>query len=86
MIAASVWIAFGIVKLFGASIERWSALTMPLVAVSASPKGLPIATTPSPTWSLLESPSVSGKTSEDGAETLMTARSVEGSAPTSVAL
>jgi hypothetical protein len=32
---------------------------MPLVTVSSRPNGLPIATTPSPTWSELESPSAS---------------------------
>ena len=49
LIGASVWIESLIVKLFGDSIWRPSALTMPLVTVSASPNGLPIATTPSPT-------------------------------------
>ena len=55
LIGASVWIAFAIGKLFGASIERPSALTMPLVTVSARPNGLPIATTGLPTCTAFES-------------------------------
>ena len=58
--AASVWIEFEIVKLFGDVISRLSALTIPLVAVPSSPKGLPSATTPSPTLSWVESPSSRG--------------------------
>ena len=47
LIAASVWIESMIVKLgLSEAIERCSALTMPLVTVSSSPNGLPIATTP----------------------------------------
>ena len=87
LIAASVWIESLIVKLFGACICRWSALTMPLVTVSSSPKGLPIATTPSPTEHLrrvADRQRVRGPTA--GASTLITARSVEGSEPTTVAL
>ena len=57
LIAASVWIVSVIVKLLGAVIWRWSALTIPLVTVPSSPNGLPIATTGSPTRSALESPS-----------------------------
>ena len=86
LIAASVWIESLIVNLFGACICRWSALTMPLVTVSSSPKGLPIATTPSPTSTLAESPTASGDRTDCGASTLITARSVEGSEPTTVAL
>ena len=58
---------------------------MPLVTVSERPNGEPIATTPSPTSSLLESPTVSGKSCESGAETWTTAMSLDGSEPTSVA-
>ena len=85
MIAASVWIAFAIAKLFGELICRWRALTMPLVTVSSSPNGLPIATTPSPTATSLESPSDSGLSTELGASTFTTATSVEASVPTTVA-
>src|SRR5919202_3760640 len=86
LMAASVWIAPEIVKLFGASIVRSSALTMPVVTVSSRPNGLPIATTPSPTSTVLESANVSGCSAERGASTLMTATSVDGSVPTTFAL
>ena len=56
LIAASVWIVSVIVKLFGAVIWRWSALTIPLVTVPSSPNGLPSASTGSPTSTALESP------------------------------
>ena len=56
------------------------------MTVSSSPNGLPIATTPSPTWSLFESPIVSGCSLLEGAFTFSTARSVEGSVPTTFAL
>ena len=59
---------------------------MPLVTVSSSPKGLPIATTPSPTPTASESPSTSGVRSELGAFKWTTARSVEVSVPTTVPL
>ncbi len=49
LIGASVWIAFGIVNWLGALIVRPTALTMPAVTVFASPNGLPIAITLSPT-------------------------------------
>ncbi len=83
--AASVWIEFEIVKLFWEVIWRLRALTMPLVTVPSSPNGLPRATTPSPTLSCVESPSSSGFRTDAGASTLMTARSVDGSVPTTVA-
>ena len=41
-----------IVKPLGAEIWRWSAETMPAVTVRSRPKGLPIATTGSPTSTL----------------------------------
>ena len=85
LMAASVWMAFETVKLFGDVISLLRALTIPLVAVPSSPNGLPRATTPSPTLSWVESPSSSGLSTEDGASTLMTARSVDGSVPTTVA-
>ena len=85
LIAASVWIESLMVKSFGAVIWRCSALTIPLVTVPSSPNGLPSATTFSPTVSSFELPSESGSRTFAGASTLMTARSVEGSLPTTVA-
>ena len=86
LIAASVWITLEIEKPSGAWIWRWRAETMPLVTVRSSPKGLPIATTGSPTSTFEESPSVSGWSWSEGAFTLSSARSVAGSVPTTVAL
>ncbi len=86
LIGASVWIEFEIVKSLGESIERWSALTIPLVTVCGRPNGLPIATTGSPTCTLSELPSASGVSTDDGAEIRITARSVESSAATRCAL
>ena len=86
LIAASVWIESSIAKSFGEVICRWSALTMPLVTVSSRPNGLPIATTPSPTASFPELPSASGVSTDGGASTSSTARSVEASVPTTLAL
>ena len=85
LIAASVWIVSVMVKLFGAVISRWSALTMPLVIVPSRPNGLPIARTGSPTSTALESAMRSGESRPAGASTRITARSVEGSVPTSSA-
>ena len=85
MIAASVWIASSIAKPLGALISRLRALTMPAVTVCSSPKGLPIATTVSPTSIEPESASSIGWSSEAGASTSSTARSVDGSVPTTVA-
>jgi hypothetical protein len=59
---------------------------MPVVTVLSRPNGLPIATTPSPTATVLESPSCRTVSFDAGALTWMTARSLEGSAPTTVAL
>ena len=58
---------------------------MPVVTVWSSPNGLPIAITPSPTCTVLESASRSGTRADAGASTLITARSVDGSLPTTVA-
>ena len=58
---------------------------IPLVTVPSRPNGLPIATTPSPTWTALESASGSGVSFEAGAEIFSTARSLEVSLPTTVA-
>jgi hypothetical protein len=73
------------VKLFGASISRCSELMIPLVIVPSRPKGLPIATTGAPTTSVDESATVSGWSCAAGASILITARSVDGSVPTTVA-
>jgi hypothetical protein len=43
LIAASVWIASGIVRPLGAWISRPTALTIPAVMVRSSPNGFPIA-------------------------------------------
>jgi hypothetical protein len=75
-----------IAKWFGDVISRCSALTIPDVTVPSSPNGLPMATTWSPTTSLLESPSESGTSCDTGASTFRTARSVEASVPTTLAL
>src|SRR5205085_9303378 len=84
LIAASVWIAFGIVNWFGAEIVRPVADTIPAVSEFGRLNGLPIATTLSPTWTLLESPHVRGCSSEAGTLlTWMTATSAPVSAPTS---
>ena len=58
---------------------------MPLVTVPSSPNGLPNARTGSPTSTALESARRSGSSSACGASTRRTARSVEGSVPTSSA-
>ena len=86
MIGASVWITWSIVKPFGAVTARWTALTMPAVTVRSRPNGLPIATTGSPTRTASESPRRSGASAVASTSTLRTARSVEGSLPTSVAV
>ena len=83
LIGASVWIELAIVKLFGAGIERCRALTMPLVTVPGRPNGLPIATTGSPTCTRVRVAEPEWASSEEGAETRTTARSVELSLPTS---
>jgi hypothetical protein len=63
--------------------KRPVALTMPAVTELSSPKGLPTATTHSPTSSCSESPHSTGVSPE--ASTLITARSVSASEPTTVA-
>ena len=60
--------------------DRSRADTIPEVTVPSRPRGDPIATTGSPTASLLESPSTA--TVSDVGSTLITARSVAGSRPT----
>jgi hypothetical protein len=76
---------WSIVKPFGAVIARWIALTMPAVTVRSSPNGLPIATTESPTLIWSESPSGSGVSARELASIFKTARSLDGSVPTTAA-
>ena len=63
--------------------ERPRALTTPADTVDSNPKGLPIAITSWPTRSLADSPRWAAGSA--GASTRMTARSVAGSSPVSVA-
>src|SRR4051812_49804309 len=60
LIAASVWIAPVIEKLFGAVIVRFVALAMPAVIVSGRLDRLPIAATPRPGCTDDEFPSATG--------------------------
>ena len=84
LIAASVWIRSWRAAPPGSSIDRPTALTTPTVTVGppSSPSGWPIAMTVSPTSSLPESPRVA--TGKLLPSILTTARSVTGSAPTSL--
>ena len=59
---------------------------MPAVAVRSSPKGLPIAITESPTRTPSEFPSSRGRSPRELVSTRSTARSVDGSLPTSFAV
>src|SRR4051794_26727273 len=87
LMAASVCTAPGIEKPLGASISRPSAETMPVVTVPERPNGEPIAIAASPGRSELEEASCSGLVSLDSCLGSMasTARSLEGSLPTSLA-
>ena len=85
LMAASVWITPLMPKPFGDVISRFRAETMPDVALRSRPNGLPIATTPSPTCSVDESPSGSGTSAAAGAVTFSSATSVELSNPTTFA-
>ncbi len=69
----------------GEVMVRLSALTMPLVTVLVSPKGSPMATTPSPTRTPLEFANESGESELGDAVMWITATSVVGSVPTSLA-
>src|SRR5215212_1454430 len=60
-------------------------LTIPVVTLIPTFKGLPMAITGSPTPTESESPSVSGSSASRGASTCMRATSVEGSCPTTSA-
>ncbi len=76
LMAASVWITSSIWKPLGAWISRPVPETMPEVAVRSSPNGWPIAITVSPTCTLSESASVSGRSGPDSSgSTCSTARS-----------
>src|SRR5450631_3468855 len=81
--AADVW-ALGSVD-WSVVTGRFSALTMPVVTVPARPSGLPTAMTWSPTLMVLASPRTMGLRSLGPLVNLMTARSVDGSVPTTVA-
>ena len=97
LIAAEVWMAL----VTTVSLEVWpsgeglaslvltgrlSAETMPVVTVPERPSGLPTAMTGSPTLRAALSPRLIGVRSLGAEVSLMTARSVEGSVPTMVAL
>src|SRR3954454_15008530 len=87
LIAASVWIALAIGKPLGDWIVRPRAETTPTVTVPASPNGEPMAIAWSPGASEFESPSASGfrpPLTLPGS-ILSTARSDDGSLPTSCA-
>src|SRR5215210_4336016 len=64
---------------------RPSPLTIPVVTLIPTFKGLPMAMTGSPTPTEFESPSVSGFSASFGASTCISATSVEGSWPTTSA-
>ena len=84
--AASVWMPSGITEPSGACRLRLVAETMPEVSVKESPKGLPIATTGSPTKTPAESPNGRGCSAGTWlGSTLSRATSVASSPPTSVA-
>ena len=82
LMAASVWMKFS--KVLMPRWERPRAETMPMVTVWPTPKGLPMASTTSPT----RMPSIWPKTMAGSlsALTLSTARSVSGSLPMTLAL
>ena len=65
-------------------MSRWRALTIPAVAVRSRPNGLPIATTGSPTRPRPSSRARGGE-GAGAVSTRRTARSVDGSVPTSSA-
>src|SRR5712692_5742291 len=82
LIAASVWMKSSYSAI--PTLARPTALTIPIVTVWLRPKGLPMASTYSPTWSLSES--AQGMVGRSLASTWMTAMSVFGSVPTTLAL
>ena len=83
LIAASVWM-----KKLKSLMPTWvraRAETMPLVTVWPTPKGLPMASTRSPTSAVFESRSSTAGRTSPSASTLRMARSVSSSSSTSVA-
>src|SRR5712692_7737100 len=82
LMAASVWTAWEMVAPVDSVTLRFSALTMPLVAVSVIPSGLPIARTSWPTVSFDESPIWATVIWANGG-IRTTARSLAGEVPTS---
>ena len=82
LMAASVWMTWSIAYSFGAVIWRWSALTMPAVTVRRGRTGCRWRRPRRRPGRASESPSVSGVSARAGASTWRTARSVEGSEPT----
>src|SRR6476620_6983706 len=91
LIAASVWTMSGMEYDCPLAVAPPSASsrprpeTMPVLIEQASPNGLPMATTPWPTFSASEEPSASGCSSPASTVTLITARSAAGAVPTTVA-
>src|SRR5437016_2576394 len=82
LIAASVWMKSSYSAM--PTLARPTALMIPIVTVWLRPEGLPMASTYSPTWSLSES--AQGMVGRSLASTRMTAMSVFGSVPTTLAL
>ncbi|KAG1167652.1 hypothetical protein G6F35_017662 [Rhizopus arrhizus] len=83
LMAASVWMKFSYV--FRPSPLRPSADTIPCVVVCPTPNGLPIASTTSPTRSPRSGASVAAGRARN-VLSFSTARSVSGSAPTTLAV
>ena len=87
LIGASVWITLSMRKPLGASISRSRPETIPAVAVRSRPSGKPMAIAASPTSTESDSASASGVTPSAAlASTSSTARSDDGSVPTTRAL
>mmetsp|Transcript_6562 Transcript_6562/g.26636 ORF Transcript_6562/g.26636 Transcript_6562/m.26636 type:complete len:275 (-) Transcript_6562:369-1193(-) len=86
LIAASVWIPPLIKLPAWLWIVRFKPETTPVVSVWSNPKGLPMANTACPTRTFLLTPTVAGAKNSLGAFTLITAKSLLLSTPTSVAL
>ena len=79
LIAASVWIAPEIWKAVRPAIERSTAETTPIESDWRSLNGEPIAATGSPTATLPDSPSGSGRSVRPFGSTLSSATSASGS-------
>ncbi len=73
-------------ELVGSELRlRPNALMMPVVIVPTSPKGLPIAMARAPTLTSFMLPCSAGTRSTSEGSTLITARSLPGSVPTTCA-